>query len=58
MFSNKSYVFLNIALSFLKLATLLLYFTHFLSANILNKLLLAKPIVHKNISLHEFEFQN
>ena len=53
MFSNKSYVFLHLALSFLKLATLLLYFTHFLSENILNKLLvllLAKPTVLKNIS--------
>ena len=51
VFSSKSYVFLHLVLSFLKLATLLLYFTqHFLSENILNKLLLAKPTVLKNIS--------
>ena len=50
MFSKKSYVFLHLVLSFLQLATLLLYFTHFLSENILNKLLLAKPTVLKNIS--------
>ena len=50
MFSNKSYVFLHLVLLFLQLATLLLYFTHFLSENILNKLLLAKPTVLKNIS--------
>ena len=37
-------------LSFLQLAPLLLYFTHFLSENVLNKLLLAKLIVLKNIS--------
>ena len=45
VFSNKSYVFLHLVLSFLQLATLLLYFTHFFSENILNKLLLAKPTV-------------
>ena len=53
MFSNKGYVFLHLVLSFLKSATFLLYFTHFLSENILNKLLvllLAKPTVLKNIS--------
>ena len=44
------FVFLHLVLSFLKLATLLLYFTHFLSENILNKLQLAKPTVLKNIS--------
>ena len=50
MFSNKSYVFLHLVLSFLQLDTLLLYFTHFLSENILNKLLLAKPTLLENIS--------
>ena len=50
VFSNKSYVFLHLVLSFLQLATLLFNFTHFLSENILNKLLLAKPRVIKNIS--------
>ena len=45
VFSNKIYVSLHLVLSFLKLATPLLYFTHFLSENILNKLLLAKPTV-------------
>ena len=50
VFSNKSYVCLHLVLSFLQLATLLLYFTHFLSENILNKMLLAKPTVLQNIS--------
>ena len=50
VFSDKSYVFLHLVLSFLQLATLLLYFTHFLSKNILNKLLLAKPTVLENIN--------
>ena len=50
MFSNKSYAFLHLVLSFLKLATLLFYFTHFVSENILNKLLLAKPTVLQDIS--------
>ena len=50
MFSYKSYIFLHLALSILKLATLLLYFTHFLSEDVLNKLLLAEPRVLKSIS--------
>ena len=51
VFSNKSHVFLHLVLSFLQLATLLLNFTHFVSENILNKLLLAKPtMLVKNIS--------
>ena len=41
--------FLHLVLSFLQLATLLLNFTYFLSENVLNKLLLAKPTVLKNI---------
>ena len=49
VFSNKSYVCLHLVLSFLQLAALLLYFTHFLNENILNKLLLAKTTVLKNI---------
>ena len=50
---SKKVVFLHLVLSLFKLATLLLYFAHFLSENILNKLLvllLAKPTVLKNIS--------
>ena len=50
VFSNKSYVFLHAVLSFLQLATLSLYFTHFFGESVLNKLLLAKPTVLKNIS--------
>ena len=52
VFSDKNYVFLHLVglLSFLQLATLLLYFTHFLRENVLNKLLLAKPTLLKNIS--------
>ena len=42
--------FLHLVLSFLKLAALVLHFTHFLSENILNKLLFAKPTVLKKIS--------